>query len=229
MHKKNIIRNEKGYSLVELLIVMSMIGILTIIGIPQYSNFIAKSNVKKATNDLLQNARLASTLAIKENRAYLITFNEGNTNTYRIGFDGSNPLNNSLLDPQDGYDTGAVRVVNLQTAYGGNIAFGTFTSSGPGQPDSCPACLAIGGSTVAFGTTAAPVYEQFNPDGSVQFTGSVFVTHTDRGFTYMLRVSYLSGKFDLWKWDGETDNPSPTIINNCINPPVQYCGWTELR
>ena len=223
MLKNNIIIDEKGYSLVELLVVMTMIGILAIIGVPQYSNFIAKGSVKRATNDLLQNARLASTLAIKENQNYVIAFNLAGPNSYSMGFD----TNGDGIP--EGYDNGPVRVVNLQSAYGSNIAFGTFTASGPDEPDSCPACIGIGGATVSFGTTAAPVYEQFNPDGSVQFTGSVFITHMQLGFTYMLRVSYQSGKFDLWKWDGERDNPSPPIVSNCINPPVQYCGWTEIR
>jgi prepilin-type N-terminal cleavage/methylation domain-containing protein len=223
----NIIREKKGVTLMELLIVISIIGILTAIGVPQYARFVAKDKVKRATNDLLQNARLARTMAIKENQQYLITFNEAFANSYSIGFDGNG--NNSLLDAADGYETGPVRVVRLQTEYSNDVVLGTTATTGPDQPDSCPVCIAIGGSTVAFGGTFGPVREVFNPDGSVSFLGSAFVTHVSRGYTYMLRVSFQSGKFDLWSWDGDINNPNPPIINNCNNTPVRYCGWTEIR
>jgi prepilin-type N-terminal cleavage/methylation domain-containing protein len=221
-----MIRGKKGVTLVELLVVISIIGILSVIGIPQYGRFVAKSKVRSATSDLLQSMRMARTMAIKENRAYFITFNESAANTYRIGFDGNN--NNSLLDPADGYGNGPVREINLQTEYGPDIFFGTTTGNGPDEPDSCPACIAIAGSTVAFGATAGPVREAFNPDGSVVSTGSAFITHITRGFTYLLRISYQSGKFDLWKWDGDNANPNPPVINNCTSP-MRCCGWTEIR
>ena len=216
--------NRKGFSLVELLVIMSVIAILAFIGVPTYSNFVAKNSVKRAVNDLLQNARLSRTLAIKENQNYVIAFGIPAANSYSMGFD----TNGDGIP--EGYDGGPIRVVNLQNEYGVNVVFGTFTNNGPAQPNAtCPACIGIGGSTFAFGGTAAPVYEQFNPDGSVQFTGSVFINHAVLGFTYMMRVNFQSGKFDLWVWDGEAGNPAPAIVNNCVNPPLRYCGWTELR
>jgi prepilin-type N-terminal cleavage/methylation domain-containing protein len=227
--KMNIARENSGVSLIELVIVVAVIGLLSIVAVPQYGRFIAKGKVRSATNDLFQNMRMARTMAIKENRQYLITFNEAAdpANTYRIGFDGNG--NNSLTDPVDGYGGGTVRLVNLQTQYGNEITFGTGTGSGPDEPDTCPACIGIGGSTVAFGGTAAPVRQAFNTDGSVSFTGSAFLMHNARGITYMMRISFQTGKIDLWKWDGDNTNPAPPIVNNCNNAPVRYCGWTELR
>lgn len=226
MFIKRLKKSNSGVSLIELVIVISIISILAVMGIPQYGKFVATNRVRRATNDLLQNMRLTRTIAIKENRTYLITFNEGAVNTYRIGFDGNN--NNSLLDVADGYETGAVRTIDLQAEYGIDVAFGTSTNNGPDDPDVCPACINIAGSTVAFGGVGAPVREVFNPDGTVSFTGSVFIMHNARGITYMLRASFQSGKFDLWKWDGDNDNTNPAVINNC-NTPMRYCGWTEVR
>jgi len=224
MLKNYIIRDKKGYSLVELLVVMAMIGILAIIGVPRYSDFVAKGNVRRATNDLLQNARLASTLAIKENRNYIIAFNEGG-NSYSVGFDTDND------GIPEGYDgNGPVRVVNLQAAYGNNIAFGTLASNVPDyqQPNQCPACSGSGGSVLFAGNTGV-VREIFNPDGSVAFIGHVIINHTVKGYSYILRVRYLSGKLDLWMWDGDIDNQSPPEPVECLNPPIKYCGWTEIR
>jgi hypothetical protein len=166
-------------------------------------------------------------MAIKENRTYLITFDVGETvNTYRIGFDGDN--NGSLRDAADGYGNGPVRIINLQDEYGEEIVFGTSASTGPDEPDSCPACVDISGLTVSFSPTN-PSREVFNPDGTVEFTGAAFIRHKTRGFTYMVRVSYQSGKFDLWKWDGDNDNPNPPVVTNCTASPIRYCGWTEVK
>ena len=52
-------KNQKGVSLVELIVVISIIGILSAIALPQYGRFIAKGRVHAAASDLLQVYRLA--------------------------------------------------------------------------------------------------------------------------------------------------------------------------
>ncbi len=100
--------NKKGYSLVELVVVMAIAGILAVIAVPQYANFTAKGNVRKAANDLLQNARLARTLAIRDNQVYVISFDVPG-NSYSIGFDTDGD------GVPEGYENGPVRVFNLQS------------------------------------------------------------------------------------------------------------------
>ncbi len=218
--------NSSGMSLIELVMVMAITTLLLVIGIPGYGRYVANARVRSAAGDLVANMRLARMMAIGDNRNYLITFNLAN-NSYSMGFDGDG--DNNLDDAEDGYGDGDVRTVNLPEDYGVDVAYGTLAKDGPGERSSCSACPDMEGSTAAFGGTASPVRQEFNPDGTTSFTGSVFFTHTERGITYILRVSNQAGKVDLWKWDGDVTNTDPTKVEQCDNSPIRSCGWTELR
>jgi prepilin-type N-terminal cleavage/methylation domain-containing protein len=201
---KNILQNKKGFSLIELLIVISIVGILAAVGVPQYGIFAANSKARESTTDLLQNIRLTRTMAIKENRQYLINFTG---NTYTIGFDGNN--NGSLSDDEDGYADGDVRVSDLEQEFGDSLVVGSasFTTAVPVGPN---------GATI---TDTAGF--QFNPDGSVSpsgLTATVYIQHksASRGYTYCVQIANASGTVNLYKWDGDAYHTTETT-------------WTEMR
>ncbi len=198
------IKKDQGVSLIELLIVLTIIGIVAAIGVPQYGVFISKNNAKRSTTDLLQNIRLARTMAIKENRRYIITFNEDSSNTYRTGFDGD--TNGSLLDAVDEYgDGGEVRLVDLTAAYGNNIVINnSFVVTPPNGPNGIPL-------TYAASFT-------FEPDGSVGSTGTAYVQHnsSSRGYTFCVELANASGLTNLYLWQGDVNNSTDT-------------AWTEIR
>ncbi len=74
MMKSGMFKDNKGVSLIELLIVLVIIGILAGFGLPEYGRFAAKNRVRHATTELMQNMRMARTMAIKENRTYIMKF-----------------------------------------------------------------------------------------------------------------------------------------------------------
>ncbi|MBQ0746680.1 MAG: pilin [Marinobacter sp.] len=83
MNKMQINHAQKGFTLIELMIVVAIIGILAAIAIPQYQNYIAKSQVSRAVAELG---------ALKT--AYETCLNDGKTAVGEcdMGWTGSNIL-----------------------------------------------------------------------------------------------------------------------------------------
>ena len=203
MLKDNEIKNSSGFSLIELMVVISIIGIIAVIAVPQYGRFIAKNSVKRASNDLFMNMRLARTIAIKENRNYIMTFNE-TANTYRIGFDADS--NNSLLDAGDQYDgAGPVRVITIPTEYGGDVVLGSANYAV--NPPNGPNAMAIGDSA----------FFDFDTDGSSNQTGTIYLQETFRGYSACIELANAAGETNLYLWLGSA--PDDTANTN----------WLELR
>ena len=106
---------QKGFTLIELMIVVAIIGILAAIAIPQYQNYIAKSQVSRA---------MAETGAVKT--AYETCLNDGKTaaKACDLGWTTSNIL--TLTTP--GIDTTAAGTNAAALATNGTIV-GTFSGS----------------------------------------------------------------------------------------------------
>jgi prepilin-type N-terminal cleavage/methylation domain-containing protein len=200
--KTGTLKENKGVSLIELLIVLVIVGIIAGFGLPEYGRFLAKSRVRRAATELMQNMRLTRTMAIKENRTYLITLDPA-TNTYRIGFDTNG--NSSLADAGiDVYGQGAVRVTNVQNEYGVNVVLGesNFVLNPPNGPN---------GATISTQSSFS-----FMADSSSSPNGMIYFQDNNRAYTFCIELANTSGKTNLFMWQGDENNTGVT-------------AWTELR
>jgi type IV pilus assembly protein PilA len=92
--RKSILNN-KGFSLIELMVVVAIIGVLAAIGIPQYSKFQAKTRQSEAKNAL-------SALFTAES-SFMAEFNQYSVSLANIGFG----VSGTNLRYVTGFDAGA--------------------------------------------------------------------------------------------------------------------------
>jgi prepilin-type N-terminal cleavage/methylation domain-containing protein len=67
-------KEQRGFSLLEMMIVVIIIGVLTAIGMPAYSSWKQQQAVSNAASSLLAHLKQARSLAVAENRSVRITF-----------------------------------------------------------------------------------------------------------------------------------------------------------
>ena len=72
-----------GFTLIEVLVALIVLGILTAIAIPGFSTWLPKYRLKSASRDLYSNMQLAKMGAIKANADWAIVFDAG-SNSYKI-------------------------------------------------------------------------------------------------------------------------------------------------
>jgi prepilin-type N-terminal cleavage/methylation domain-containing protein len=81
-------RRNKGWTLTELMIVIVMMGIIIGISIPGFKNYIAKTKLDTAKNEILSTLSAARASALSEQQNYQVIF-ETATNTYKISPGGA--------------------------------------------------------------------------------------------------------------------------------------------
>ena len=81
-----MIKKQKGYSLTELMVVVSVMGILGLVAVPNVVTSLPSYRLRNSAADMCSNIRKARSIAVKQNRDISIQFNiDGRT--YTIGND----------------------------------------------------------------------------------------------------------------------------------------------
>ena len=117
-------RNNSGFSLVELAVVIAIAGILSSIAIPAYLSWLPKYRLKNAAMDLRANLNSTKFEAIKNNTNWAVVFDMG-TDSYHICSDNGA---NDTWDCPGGDDTVEKSIVFSD--YNAGVKF-TSVTGGP--------------------------------------------------------------------------------------------------
>jgi prepilin-type N-terminal cleavage/methylation domain-containing protein len=85
--KSHAVKEKSGFTLVEMVVTLSIFSILVAIAIPVFTSWLPGYNLKSAARDVFSNLQLAKLDAIKRSNLCTITINISD-NTYTIGLIG---------------------------------------------------------------------------------------------------------------------------------------------
>ena len=71
------IGNKKGFTLIEMVVVIGVMAILGAVAVPTFLAWLPDSRLKAAARDLYSNMQLAKMDAIRSNSNYRLVFNQG--------------------------------------------------------------------------------------------------------------------------------------------------------
>ena len=112
----------RGFTLIELMVVIVMIGILSAMAAPMFSRVIPRLKTRAEARNMLNMIRLAKSKAISENAQFGV-YIDANARTYRLFKDTVSPAN-ATYDSGDSLITGPVNmdpnVVLVSCSFGNN-------------------------------------------------------------------------------------------------------------
>lgn len=124
----------KGFTLIEVLIVIAIIGIISAIAIPQYTDYVTRSKIAEATGGLSE-LRLRAEKYFSDNRTY-VGFNQTVSNAKHFTFTCTTPTANTFTCTATGLAaqglSGFVYTINES-----NVRTSAFTATGWNSSASC--------------------------------------------------------------------------------------------
>jgi len=126
----------KGYSFIEVIIILGIIGIIASIAISSYSNSISTTHLKNTANQIYSDLKLAKSEALKQNKTIFVSFSGNNTN-WCYGVNEDSPCNCNEKNSCQLYDVEKVvssdELNNIQLQKAKFAGGGTSTAFDPNR------------------------------------------------------------------------------------------------
>jgi len=81
-----ILKNRKGFTLTEVVVTLSILGVMTAISVPSYISWLPRNRLQTSVRQIYDDMQLAKIRAVKDNRNACIQFYPA-TETYTVFFD----------------------------------------------------------------------------------------------------------------------------------------------
>ncbi|MFZ3071722.1 MAG: GspH/FimT family pseudopilin [Thermodesulfobacteriota bacterium] len=138
-----LLKKESGFSLVELLITVALVGIVGAIAIPSIIQQLPKFNMRGASRDIAAKLMMARLRAIQENKQYGVSFTAGAIDSFKVVKCDANPcFTTSTWSNAGAMGEGAANVnVTDEPCLSSRIEFksnGTVSAANNGDITACP-------------------------------------------------------------------------------------------
>lgn len=180
------LRNKRGFTLTELMVVVALIGVAASLGVPSFVSSLPRIRLKGATRELASDIRYARSLSIANNIVHWVVFEKP-----------GGAFNQTYTIRQLTVTGPVLKTVNLSQEYIGTV-IGTagIDIRPPEFPAGAPS------SAVTFLNNDVQLDQLGRATkGGVPENGEVYLTNSD-GDLYSVTILGSSGRVKIYKWTG---------------------------